>query len=470
METSVDSNGIELVSMAAIEDEAEKRAHHNALERKRRDHIKDSFYCLRDAVPQLRGEKASRALILNKATDYIKSLKGKNMCHKKEIDDIKKQNDVLEQEIDKIIKLNNSLGKDRIELVGEEFVKVVDGNTTAGNPQSTPPTFTRITEKDKGPCIGKRELDFPDLEEGSEDVKPGDSKTTVMKITKPLIKTENVSDTKTDVKNPVRVNIGSVKPQTAKIAFAQAGSANKNGGTIQIPASALAKALPNGFKNVTAIYKQTGNNKPIRLQIITHNGATTGAKGAQLFSVKTNSPKKTAPDANKDKQDVQDKKDGNIVKDLKDIAISSEKKEKEAENKEPEEKKEEAKNQGEAAPAVTSTEKKPERRPMSDGPRTPQNQPLYARHRILHSSPSKEKKNLKDKPAENTGASEFDSYKTEPNFPGEGNAPTMTQNKMQALKRDPSAIATISESELAFLTRPTNNAGNLRNLFRRAHF
>ena len=37
--------------------QAEKRAHHNALERKRRDHIKDSFYCLRDAVPQLRGEK-----------------------------------------------------------------------------------------------------------------------------------------------------------------------------------------------------------------------------------------------------------------------------------------------------------------------------------------------------------------------------------------------------------------------------
>ena len=42
--------------------------------------------------------QASRALILNKATDYIKCLKGKNMCHKKEIDDIKKQNDVLEQE------------------------------------------------------------------------------------------------------------------------------------------------------------------------------------------------------------------------------------------------------------------------------------------------------------------------------------------------------------------------------------
>lgn len=37
--------------------QAEKRAHHNALERKRRDHIKDSFTALRDAVPSLQGEK-----------------------------------------------------------------------------------------------------------------------------------------------------------------------------------------------------------------------------------------------------------------------------------------------------------------------------------------------------------------------------------------------------------------------------
>uniref|UniRef100_A0A8C9DZY1 Protein max n=1 Tax=Phocoena sinus TaxID=42100 RepID=A0A8C9DZY1_PHOSS len=36
---------------------ADKRAHHNALERKRRDHIKDSFHSLRDSVPSLQGEK-----------------------------------------------------------------------------------------------------------------------------------------------------------------------------------------------------------------------------------------------------------------------------------------------------------------------------------------------------------------------------------------------------------------------------
>jgi len=42
--------------------QAEKRAHHNALERKRRDHIKDSFSSLRDSVPSLLGEKVRPAL------------------------------------------------------------------------------------------------------------------------------------------------------------------------------------------------------------------------------------------------------------------------------------------------------------------------------------------------------------------------------------------------------------------------
>lgn len=44
--------------------QAEKRAHHNALERKRRDHIKDSFTSLRDSVPALQGEKVVGLFIL----------------------------------------------------------------------------------------------------------------------------------------------------------------------------------------------------------------------------------------------------------------------------------------------------------------------------------------------------------------------------------------------------------------------
>ncbi|XP_072032614.1 protein max-like [Amphiura filiformis] len=84
-----------------LESEAEKRAHHNALERKRRDHIKDSFNLLRDAVPNLQGEKvhASRAQILNKATEYIQFMRRKNNSHQNDIEDLKKQNLLLDQQI-----------------------------------------------------------------------------------------------------------------------------------------------------------------------------------------------------------------------------------------------------------------------------------------------------------------------------------------------------------------------------------
>ncbi|XP_050694358.1 protein max-like isoform X3 [Eriocheir sinensis] len=83
--------------------QAEKRAHHNALERKRRDHIKDSFCSLRDSVPSLQGEKvrekASRAQILKKAADYIEFMRRKNSAHQQDIDDLKKQNNLLENQI-----------------------------------------------------------------------------------------------------------------------------------------------------------------------------------------------------------------------------------------------------------------------------------------------------------------------------------------------------------------------------------
>ncbi|XP_014603621.1 PREDICTED: protein max isoform X4 [Polistes canadensis] len=83
-----------------IESDAEKRAHHNALERKRRDHIKDSFSSLRDSVPALQGEKvASRAQILKKAAEYIQFMRRKNSSHQQDIDDLKRQNSLLETQI-----------------------------------------------------------------------------------------------------------------------------------------------------------------------------------------------------------------------------------------------------------------------------------------------------------------------------------------------------------------------------------
>ncbi|XP_063231532.1 protein max-like isoform X2 [Bacillus rossius redtenbacheri] len=88
---------------------AEKRAHHNALERKRRDHIKDSFSSLRESVPSLKGEKVvSRALILKKAADYIQFMRKKNSSHQNDIDDLKRQNALLEQQIRALEKVKST--------------------------------------------------------------------------------------------------------------------------------------------------------------------------------------------------------------------------------------------------------------------------------------------------------------------------------------------------------------------------
>uniref|UniRef100_A0A8C6WYN4 Protein max n=1 Tax=Neogobius melanostomus TaxID=47308 RepID=A0A8C6WYN4_9GOBI len=93
---------------------ADKRAHHNALERKRRDHIKDSFHSLRDSVPALLGEKclspkqASRAQILDKATEYIQYMRRKNHTHQQDIDDLKRQNSLLEQQVRALEKVKGS--------------------------------------------------------------------------------------------------------------------------------------------------------------------------------------------------------------------------------------------------------------------------------------------------------------------------------------------------------------------------
>ncbi|XP_060907733.1 protein max isoform X6 [Labrus bergylta] len=99
---------------------ADKRAHHNALERKRRDHIKDSFHSLRDSVPALQGEKqstkqASRAQILDKATEYIQYMRRKNHTHQQDIDDLKRQNALLEQQVGAVRALEKVKGSTQLQ-------------------------------------------------------------------------------------------------------------------------------------------------------------------------------------------------------------------------------------------------------------------------------------------------------------------------------------------------------------------
>uniref|UniRef100_A0A3Q3JSQ8 Protein max n=1 Tax=Monopterus albus TaxID=43700 RepID=A0A3Q3JSQ8_MONAL len=133
-----------------VDSDADKRAHHNALERKRRDHIKDSFHSLRDSVPSLQGEKASRAQILDKATEYIQFMRRKNHSHQQDIDDLKKQNALLEQQGLKGC-LMNADQEDVIQPA--HYLWVLHDVKLAPQPPHTPQTTQQIqVGSDTGGC------------------------------------------------------------------------------------------------------------------------------------------------------------------------------------------------------------------------------------------------------------------------------------------------------------------------------
>ncbi|CAJ0566819.1 unnamed protein product, partial [Mesorhabditis spiculigera] len=79
--------------------EDDRRAHHNELERRRRDHIKDHFTNLKEAIPQLNGEKSSRALILKRAVEYINALQSNLTQNQRDFEQIKRRNEQLEAKL-----------------------------------------------------------------------------------------------------------------------------------------------------------------------------------------------------------------------------------------------------------------------------------------------------------------------------------------------------------------------------------
>jgi len=76
-----------------------KRSHHNVLERKRRDLIKDSFSKLRDAVPTLTNQRASRAQILKKVAEFIQHIYQRNKTTRANIQELERKNLELENKI-----------------------------------------------------------------------------------------------------------------------------------------------------------------------------------------------------------------------------------------------------------------------------------------------------------------------------------------------------------------------------------
>jgi len=96
-----------------------KRALHNAMERKRRDSIKDSFRGLQECIPTLRGDKTSRAQVLKKTGDYIVHMQKKISSHQDEIKELKTQNTQLETQIRALEKAKASGG-----FVGGDLLEV----------------------------------------------------------------------------------------------------------------------------------------------------------------------------------------------------------------------------------------------------------------------------------------------------------------------------------------------------------
>ncbi|KAH7719756.1 Helix-loop-helix DNA-binding domain containing protein [Aphelenchoides avenae] len=75
------------------------RAQHNALERRRRDNIKDMYTSLKDEIPNFSNERASRAQILKKTIEQIDEYNNEVQELDSELKQIEEGNEKLRQQI-----------------------------------------------------------------------------------------------------------------------------------------------------------------------------------------------------------------------------------------------------------------------------------------------------------------------------------------------------------------------------------
>ncbi|CAJ0590642.1 unnamed protein product [Cylicocyclus nassatus] len=75
------------------------RAQHNALERRRRDNIKDMYTSLKDVVPDMQNERASRAVILRRAIEVIEEKQQQRADLRAECDWFRNEMTELEREV-----------------------------------------------------------------------------------------------------------------------------------------------------------------------------------------------------------------------------------------------------------------------------------------------------------------------------------------------------------------------------------
>ncbi|OZC10721.1 Helix-loop-helix DNA-binding domain protein [Onchocerca flexuosa] len=89
-------------STIKIDSKRHARAQHNALERRRRDNIKDMYGALKDTIPGMQNERASRAAVLKKSIDLITSKQAdleKILAQNRKME---QENDFLEHEIERL--------------------------------------------------------------------------------------------------------------------------------------------------------------------------------------------------------------------------------------------------------------------------------------------------------------------------------------------------------------------------------
>ncbi|EFO21686.1 helix-loop-helix DNA-binding domain-containing protein [Loa loa] len=89
-------------STLATDSKRHARAQHNALERRRRDNIKDMYGALKDTIPGMRNERASRAAVLKKSIDLITSKQADLEKILAENQKLEQENDILEHEIERL--------------------------------------------------------------------------------------------------------------------------------------------------------------------------------------------------------------------------------------------------------------------------------------------------------------------------------------------------------------------------------
>ncbi|VDK63352.1 unnamed protein product [Onchocerca ochengi] len=101
-------------STIKIDSKRHARAQHNALERRRRDNIKDMYGALKDTIPGMQNERASRAAVLKKSIDLITSKQAdleKILAQNRKME---QENDILEHEIERLQQTTESQISEKI--------------------------------------------------------------------------------------------------------------------------------------------------------------------------------------------------------------------------------------------------------------------------------------------------------------------------------------------------------------------